>query len=237
MAQDILSADAPAAPRHADDPLGAARPWWRRPWIVLLWALVALTLLYIWQHYIGFDPSKATVRLPKAHPWKYPVLIVHIVGGSIALIAGALQLWPWLRRTRPALHRTIGRIYLFGGVLPTVVAATLLFTILGGGPGTIGRITLGVLWTITSTLAFVKIRQRQYAEHRKYMIFSYALALDAFSVRFLIWAGIPLIGKENLDFELFFEFVAWCGWLFNLLVAYWWVERTSKPRRRAVRTG
>jgi hypothetical protein len=235
MVQQTLPAGVPDAPRPEQDRPGAGRSWWRRPWVIPLWAIVTVTLIYIWQHYIRFDPAQATVQLPEEHPWKFPVLMVHIVCGSIALVAGSLQLWPRIRQTRPAVHRTIGRIYLLGGVLPSVVAAWALFTILGGGPGTVGRLALGAFWTVTSALAFIKIRQRQYAEHRKYMLYSYALTLDAFSVRLLIWFGIEVVGFENLDAMLFFEFVAWGGWMFNLLVAYAWIEYTGRRSRRAVR--
>lgn len=60
----------------------------------------------------------------------YLLLVAHILFGSVALVAACLQIWPWLRRTRPAVHRWSGRAYLFGGVFPGGLAvAALTFSI------------------------------------------------------------------------------------------------------------
>ena len=42
----------------------------------------------------------------------------HIVFGSIAMLTCCLQIWPWLRARNLALHRGLGRVYVFAGVLP-----------------------------------------------------------------------------------------------------------------------
>lgn len=204
-------------------------PWWRRPWIIPLAVVVVAVLLYIWPHYIGLDRSKATVALPPDHPAKYPLLVLHIVFGSVALIGVVLQLWPYLRRRFPVVHRSVGRIYIFGGVLPSALMAAILISYLGG-PGWIGRIVLNVLWVTTTVAAFVMARKRRWADHRRYMIFSFALTLDAFSTRVLSFSLPRILGPE-LDPIPVIEAVAWLGWMTNLLIAYWWVERGRRSQR------
>jgi len=31
--------------------------------------------------------------------------VAHILFGSVALVTACLQIWPWLRRTHPTVHR------------------------------------------------------------------------------------------------------------------------------------
>lgn len=210
------------------------RPWWRQPPMVALWVLVLVTLIYIWSNYIALDRSLAKVQLPAEYPMKYPLVIAHIAFGSIALVAGSFQLWGSFRRRYPAAHRYAGRIYVFGGVLPGAICTVVLLGYTGG-PGFVGRSALGTLWVATTGIGYYMVRRRRYAEHRRYMIYSYALTLDAFSVRLLALV-IPLImGVQNLDPTIFVESVSWLGWLFNLLVAHWWIERGRRPQRKAVR--
>ncbi|WP_433496296.1 DUF2306 domain-containing protein [Sphaerimonospora sp. CA-214678] len=212
-----------------------ARPWWRRPWIIPLGILVLIVLLYIWPHYIGLDPKMATVEIPPQYPFKYPLLFLHILFGSVALITTCLQLWPRLRQTRPAVHRISGRVYVFGGVLPSALMAGVLLPLIGG-PGWMGRISLEVLWVLTTVMGYRMARKRRYAAHRRWMIYSFALTMDAFSTRFLI-VVIASIAGPSLDLVFFLETVAWCGWLFNLVVAHWWIERTrNSPAPRKLRS-
>jgi Predicted membrane protein (DUF2306) len=86
--------------------------------------------------YLGLDPAKARLPVPEDVPWFYPALVAHIGFGSIALLTAALQVWPWLRRTHPAVHRWSGRIYLGLGVIPGGVAvlAVAPFGQTGGPP-------------------------------------------------------------------------------------------------------
>jgi uncharacterized membrane protein YozB (DUF420 family) len=209
------------------------RAWWRRPWMIPLVVIVAAVLLYIWPHYIGLDRRNATTSLPPNHPLKYPILVAHIFFGSLALITMVLQVWPRLRARRPKLHRIAGRFYVFGAVLPSAVMATILLTWLGG-PGWIGRITLGVLWVLSTGAGYRAARRRRWEDHRRYMIYSFALTLDAFSTRFLQFVILSFIPKQHLDVTVTLEAISWCGWLFNLLVAHWWITRTARSRSRVI---
>ncbi len=224
----------PALPSSGPAAAPKGKPsFWLRPWTIPLVVVVVAPLLYIWPHYIGLDRSQATTSLPPEHPLKYPILVLHILFGSIALITTALQLWPGLRQRRPRLHRYSGRVYVFAGVLPSAILAAILLTWLGG-PGWIGRITLGVLWVLTTFAGYRAARQHRYNDHRKYMIFSFALTLDAFSTRILSFSILAFIPKESLDITVTLETISWVGWMVNLVVAQWWIIRTERSRRRRV---
>lgn len=222
----------PGVPRPPARP-AVATAWWRRPWILPLALLVLAVLAFVWPHYATLDPATATVEVPAAQPLKYPLLVVHILGGSIALVTLCLQLWPWLRRTRPAVHRIAGRLYVFAGVAPAALTATALLVNLGG-PGWIGRIALNTLWILTTAAGWWTARRGAYAAHRRYMLYSFALTLDAFSTRFLQVLLFTVAGT-GLDMVVFLETVAWCGWLINLVLVQVWIEWTARRRTRPVR--
>ena len=83
----------------------------------LEWSLLALIVLY------SFIPAVfGLLRIPEllGGPTIIPPnpraviqplpIALHILGSSIFCLVGALQFLPSLRRHRPALHRTLGRI-------------------------------------------------------------------------------------------------------------------------------
>ena len=72
--------------------------------------------------YLTLDPARSRIVPRTDYPLHYPLLWAHIMFGSIALITACLQIWPWLRRRHPTVHRWSGRVYLCGGVLPGGIA-------------------------------------------------------------------------------------------------------------------
>jgi hypothetical protein len=97
--------------------------WWRRPWIAPLALLVGAFLAFSLPPYLAFDPARSRVPQPDGFPAHYWFLVAHILFGTIAIVGVILQIWPWLRRTHPALHRRIGRVYIFGGAIPSALMA------------------------------------------------------------------------------------------------------------------
>lgn len=77
--------------------------------------LALLTLIFIGYAvppYLSLDPAQARIQPMPPYASYYPLLVTHIFLGAVALLAACLQLWPWLRRSRPAIHRWSGRIYI-----------------------------------------------------------------------------------------------------------------------------
>lgn len=108
---------------------GAAAPGPGRPrgggrgrqlrWVLPLGLACVAFVAFALPPYLTFDPSRS--RLPafrEGFPLYYPLLVTHIIFGSVALLAGCMQVWPWFRRRHPVAHRMIGRVYVFGGCCP-----------------------------------------------------------------------------------------------------------------------
>ncbi|WP_165436408.1 DUF2306 domain-containing protein [Amycolatopsis suaedae] len=203
----------------------------RARWLAVLTVVVVAWLAaFVVPAYVTFDPAQARIGLTDDFPLHYPVLIVHIATGMIAMVTGCVQLSARVRRRYPVAHRITGRVYAYAilfGILSVVVLIVLrareTTEFLGAATG-VGNSVWAVLWFGT-TLAGVRFaRQRRWAEHRKMMIYSVALTLA------IMWSRILFIGALSIpDFNLayFFAAVAWLPWISHLLIARWWLSRTS----------
>ena len=150
-------------------------------------------------------------------------------------MTACLQIWPWLRRTRPDVHRRIGRVYLFGGVLPGGVAVLGVAPVSSTGPvSAVGNTVLAVLWLATSVAGYWAARAHRYADHRRWMLRSVALTFSivlnrAWLVAFALLFS-PFVDDEAALWPAAAGASVWASWVVNLLIVEWWV---LAPRRRA----
>lgn len=154
------------------------RPWWRRPWILPLGLSVGAFLAIFVPRYLTFDPAQS--RVPATFGWHYPMLVGHVLFGSVALVTCLLQVWPRLRARAPKLHRWSGRAYVFAGALPGGVLAVGVGSMTPFGPITAtGDVLLGVFWIGSTIAGYAAARRGDYAQHRRWMIRSFTMTLSA----------------------------------------------------------
>ncbi|MEV4760330.1 DUF2306 domain-containing protein [Micromonospora sp. NPDC049559] len=221
---------------------GRTGPWWRRPWVVPLAVLTIAFLAFSLPPYLTFDPDRSRLPLREGFAWHYPLLLAHIGFGTVALVTSCLQVWPWFRRRYPAAHRWLGRAYFFAGVLPGGLAGVVVAVVsLQGVVGRIGNALLAVVWLLFSLAGYRMARQRRYAEHRRWMVRSFALTTSIVVNR--LWLVLAIValtpltdsyygGDEDAMIQAAAESSIWLSWVVNLLVAEWWLERSRAPRRR-----
>lgn len=152
----------------------------------------------------------------------------HVVASPIALAAGALQFWPRLRARRPALHRWTGRIYAVAILIGGVSGMALAFRAEGGPIAGWGFGVLSVLWLVFTAQAVRLAMAGRYAEHRTWMIRSFALTFAAATLRLQL--GIAF--AAGADYAPTSQWLAWTAWVPNLIFAEWLIRRPL--RRRAV---
>ena len=151
------------------------------------------------------------------HGW----LITHAVFSGIAVLAGAWQFLPGLRRRFLKAHRWTGRIYcgaVAAGWLASLPIAAHAQT---GALASAGFLALGVFWISATAMAYVAIRRGRVQLHREWMIRSYALTAAAITLR----NYLPLMIISGIPFATSYRTVAWLCWIPNLLVAEWLVRR------------
>jgi uncharacterized membrane protein len=199
--------------------------------------LLPVILIVVVAAFLGYSvPPYLTggSRVPATFALHYPLLVSHVVLGSVAMVCAVGQMSSWLRRRRPRLHRRVGRIYV-GAAIPAALSALVIGAMTPFGPilavSNVVLATLGLWFTVTGWRAG---RQRRFAVHRRQMLRSGVLALSTITNR--IWTPILFIALDPLrdsvfpgDDEHFLWVVAglgaWLGWTVPMLALQWWLTR------------
>ena len=148
----------------------------------------------------------------------------HVAASPVALALGSYQLLPNMRIKHMSIHRWVGRTYavsvLIGGIAGFLIAFQIENTV-----GAIGFALLAIIWLAITVQAVRFARDGKIAEHRNWMICSFALTFAAVTLR--IQLAIFMVGYE-MPYSEVHPILAWSCWVPNLLFAYWWVsKRTS----------
>jgi hypothetical protein len=142
-------------------------------------------------------------------------LLLHIVGGVIALLTGPVQLWLGLADRGMAWHRRMGIGYMTGVGIGSLAAFYLSTHTDFGWIFGAGLFGLAVAWVTTTTLAYLAIKRSLIDQHKEWMIRSYVVTFAFVTFRVIqpaLYAahiGTPL---EQL------AFTAWACWAVPLLV-------------------
>ncbi|MBX3131775.1 MAG: DUF2306 domain-containing protein [Gemmatimonadaceae bacterium] len=154
-------------------------------------------------------------------PW---AIWFHMMFGAVALVTGALNFRHSLRRRRPAIHRKIGEWYVFSCLVSGTAGGWLALHAYGGLSNRLGFLGLAVSTLVTTPLAYRAARAGRFAEHRAWMIRSYAVILAAVTLRI----QLPILAMSLGGFAQAYAVVAWSCWVPNLLVAEWIVRATTR---------
>jgi uncharacterized membrane protein len=163
------------------------------------------------------------------HPWSSAL---HIVPGLIFLLGAPLQLSARFRRKHLTFHRRLGRLLIPAGMVAAIFALVIGLTHPFDGIVEGSATAVFGLWFLTClTLAFVAVRRRDIAQHRRWMIRSFAVAIGIAGIR--VWVGVlgaiqsavtdvvvmsPQQGTYGLAF--------WLGFSSTVLAGEWWLRRT-----------
>jgi Predicted membrane protein (DUF2306) len=219
------------------------RRWWQRPWIAPLAMISIIFVAFSLPPYLTLDPQQSRVPQPENFAAHYPILVGHVVFGSVALLTACLQIWPWLRQRHPVIHRVTGRVYVFGGVLPAGIMALTIGWFTPFGPvARASSVLLASLWLIFTITGYRMARHHRYVEHRRWMIRSFALTASIITNR--LWGAAAFVvlspqlettfqGNEQWLSWTVAGLTTWLGWVIPLLIAEWWLERGESARHRA----
>jgi hypothetical protein len=216
---------APAARRRR------RRTWWLIPFAALWLAILA----YMLSAYL--PPDIRTSRIPvHGNTLHYWLLVGHIGTAAVATVTGFPQFWPWLRRRHPRVHRWTGRVYLFGGVFPSMVLAVPVAVLSPYGFGNMSALfALDALWILTAVAGYRAARQRRYAQHRAWMIRNFALALASLASR--LWTPLAVVvvfaqadsaSYRNDVLAMTHDIAgasAWLALVSTVLIAEAWIQR------------
>lgn len=206
-------------------PEPSRRSWWARPylWFAVLGAMVLLNLVHAFPEYLHTDASEARVVLDPGFEMHYGFVAFHAITGNIAMVTVLLQLWPWLRRHHPRAHRISGLTYILAGAMPSAVLGLVLVAYRPAPTGSIGLALSGVLWIITTLVGFRMVRKRRYAEHQRWMAYSFVFALHTTLGRIIFYL-MTYIPGFTLGSTVLLELANWFSWVVGLIVVHAWFE-------------
>lgn len=203
---------------------GAAPRSWQFWLVASSSALVALVslrflILGLGDAFGGMDGHIADRRL---------LFILHVAASPVALVIGAFQFLPKKGRSALARHRWLGRTYAAAVLTGGIAGLGLAIGIPERPVAATGFGLLAVLWMATTGMAVRYAIRRQITEHRKWMIYSFALTFAAVTLRI----QMPFVFASGLagTYDEASNILAWSCWIPNLVFAWWLLERTAaKP--------
>ncbi len=199
---------------------------------LLLWMLLAFSSLYLglitfsylsFRTDIGFLLAKQDFITDSV--WM-SMFYIHISSSILVVLTGPVQFLKKIRNKFLLLHRTLGKIYVGAILFLAAPSGFYMGLFANGGIGAqIGFVLLSILWFGFTLSAYKSVKNKKIAEHKKWMIRSYALSFSAVTLRLYV----PIL---SLGFGFEHDFVvvitSWINWIPNLLVAEWIIKRMAK---------
>jgi len=205
------------------------------------WAFLALVFLYSFiPAVVGLFRIPELLGMPAIVPPNPRAVIdpvpitLHILGSSVFCLAGAVQFLPSLRRHRPALHRTLGRIVAAAGCVSALTGLwmTVSYAFPAALQGTLlygARIVLSLAMVAFIAWAVVAIRSRNLAAHRAAILRDYAIAQGASTQTALFLITMIFVGTEPLGVAR--DLMMMAAWAINIGVAEVLIHRAFGTRR------
>jgi uncharacterized membrane protein len=196
------------------------------------WGLIALLSVGV-GGYALYHTATGFVSVPpevKANAFFSPLgLQTHIAASGVALLVGAFQFLKVLRTKFPAIHRWMGRIYIAACLVGGLAGGSIALYSSAGLVAGWGFFLLAVLWVPFTLMAWIRALQRNFVDHERWMIRSFALTFAAVTLRLYLPVGIIFITQG--EFLPAYIAIAWLAWAPNLIIAELWIAM-RRPRRR-----
>jgi uncharacterized membrane protein len=155
--------------------------------------------------------------------------LAHVLPAMLFMVLGPLQFVRSLRSKYPAVHRWSGRIFLTASAVVGVTGLTMAFGKTIGGVDEKAAITLfGTFFLIALGKALWHALQREFAQHREWMIRGYAIGLAVATIRPIMgsfFAAAVLQGHRPEPRE-FFGTAFWIGFTLQMIAAEIWIDYT-----------
>lgn len=113
------------------------------------------------------------------------ILLVHVIGGIVALTVGGFQVWSGLGGWWKSVHRWLGRLYVIGVCVAGGGALILSIGAVNGPGFGVAMLALTVVWLFSTGMALALIRRGRVASHRQWVSRSYVLTCAFVTIRLL----------------------------------------------------
>ncbi len=202
---------------------------------ILRWASLCITFFLIvlltvnTLSYLNFSADYGFLKL-KQHAitsgWYLPAYYAHVLAGGLILLVGFFQLFTKYSLRFPKVHKYAGRFYVYGILLFSAPGGLVMSFFIDRGNWVLFSFVLqSFLWFVFTAIALKKIIDKNIAEHRKWMIRSYALTFAAVTLRLYVFAFNKQV---DLSSEQAYALIAWASWTINLLIVEIYLMKSLK---------
>ena len=198
---------------------------WRAALVLLSIQVATVSAL---RYFIGSEAAPPPIV---ANAFANPYLLLHVIGGVTALLVAPLQFVGAIRARWPAFHRAIGRIYVAACAIGAPTGFVLALGSTAGPIAGAGFAVQAVLWAAFTWLAFRAAVEGRFADHREWMLRSYACTAAAITLRLMLPASAFL----GLDFFAAYQVIAWLCWTVNLALLEFYIRRNRPSGAGSVR--
>jgi uncharacterized membrane protein len=187
-------------------------------------ALLSIGIALVSYRYLTASDMRSPQVL--ANAFANPFLILHVLGAATALLVSPFQFIARFRSRHSGLHRIVGRLYVAGCLLGAFGGLPLALGSTAGPVASSGFAVLAVLWFATTTLGWLRAIQGRIAEHRQWMLRSWALTMGAVTLRLYL----PIPPLLAFDFMDGYRAIAWLSWIPNLALVEIWLRSNGRAR-------
>jgi len=147
-------------------------------------------------------------------------LWAHILGGTLAMFIGPVQIWLGETRQRMSWHRVLGSAYVIGVGLACLGALYLSLTTTLGFTYASGLFSMALASAAATSMAYLAIRRRSFVQHREWMIRSYVVIFSfvIFRAEVLSLEALGIGGRGPEGGLIRISFAAWSSWAIPLLL-------------------
>ena len=178
-------------------------PWWAIALSVLAAAWVLLTISGV--AVVGIDKLRFTRhKLEQGFEiwvgWR-TLLFIHAVSAAVAIATGTASFI--LKHHRNwQLHRWLGTSYVLAVAVSAAASFPLASTATGGPVSVAGFIVLGFGWTLTTGIAYQTARKKDFENHSRWMIRSYAFSLTNTTFHLILVPLTAYMGDRTSAYQL-----------------------------------
>jgi uncharacterized membrane protein YozB (DUF420 family) len=203
--EDTMAHASTSAPTAVWSKLGKAKLAIKTlAWIGIVGIALAFVWKYVFAYYLHYNAASFDPYWTR-RVW----LLLHISGGTLALLMGPWQFWTGLRNQHFQVHRWTGRLFLLGVAIGVIGSIGLAFSTTYGWGFEVGLMGLACAWTITTGMAYYTIRKGLVQFHKEWMIRAYVVTFAFVTFRILSDYGPTSRLQPENDRSIIITWVCW----------------------------
>ena len=173
-------------------------------------------------------PSGDLPELDALFASKQILTATHVVLGLVFALALPFQLSSRFRMNHLRTHRRLGRVLMVVGLAIGVSAYWMVSNPVGGFVEIIATVFYATTLLIALTMAWWRVRQRDIARHREWMLRAIAVMLGIATTRPVMAVFFATSAVTGLTPAQFFGYAFWIGFTITVMAAELYIRATRR---------